>query len=223
MTARRANTVEGGSTIRHLIGQPLTVGGVVCFGAALVSIELSHAVGDVAIVWLANAVLLAALLWANRQSYALLLAAGAVASLAANIATGHGVVASLIVSVANLLEVFAGAVLIRRWAGPLPLFNRVAGVVRFSLVAGLAAPALGATLAAAGLTLLGSSFVDVWRRWFIGDALGALIITPMLLIGCNLMRKEADPTLADRSLPRARVAGAGNHRHATSRACGRSR
>jgi diguanylate cyclase len=178
--------------------------GVAFFVATLLGIYLSRLVDNTAAIWIPNGILLAALLARADRALALF-GAGAAASFAANLATEHGIAASLIVTAGNMAEVGVAAWAIRRWAGSGFLFTRVAGAVRFTLIAGLLAPAVGATVAAAGLAALDSEFLDVWGRWFVGDALGLLIITPILVILDARWRQGADAVLAAR--PRGEVAG----------------
>lgn len=172
--------------------------GAAFFAATWVGIYMARLVDNVAAIWIPNGILLAALLVRSDRAVALF-AAGAAASVAANIVTDHSVVSSLIVTGGNMAEVAFAAWALRRWAGPAPLFARVAGVVRFTLVAGLAAPAIGATVAAGGLSLHDSNFLDIWGRWFVGDALGLLIITPVLVILDARWRQGPDAILAARS------------------------
>lgn len=188
---------------RRLRGLLPLAAGVAFFVATWLGIDLARRVDNVAVLWIPNGILLATLLVRADRAPALFVA-GALASFAANLATGHGLVASLILTVGNMAEVALAAWLLHRWAGPAPLFAQVSGVVRFTFVAGLAAPALGATVASAGLTLLGADFLDIWGRWIVGDALGLLIITPILVILDQRWRQGPDAILIARS--RAEVA-----------------
>ena len=172
--------------------------GVAFFVATLLGIHLARLTGNVAALWIPNGILLAALLLRPDRAGALF-AAGTLASIAANLATDHDVISTLIISGSNMAEVGVAAWTLRRWAGPVPLFTQVASVVRFTLVAGIAAPAVGATIAAAGLSQFGSTFPGVWGRWFVGDALGLLIITPVLVILDQRWRRGPDAILAARS------------------------
>ena len=178
--------------------------GVAFFAATLLGIYLARQVGNVAAIWIPNGILLAALM-VRADRAAALFAAGMLASFAANLVTDHGLGASIVLTGGNMAEVGFAAWAVRRWAGPAPLFVRVAGVVRFTLIAGVGAPAIGATVAAAGLAGLDADFLDVWSRWIIGDALGLLIITPVLVILDARWRRGPDALLASRST--AEVAG----------------
>jgi diguanylate cyclase (GGDEF)-like protein len=172
--------------------------GIAFFVATLHGIHLARLVANVAALWIPNGILLAILLLRPDRAGALFLA-GTLASVAANLATDHGFAATLIISTGNMAEVGVAAWALRRWAGPAPLFTQVAGVVRFTLVAGVAAPAVGATLSAAALSQVDGRFLDIWGRWFVGDALGLLIITPVLVILDQRWRQGPDAILAARS------------------------
>lgn len=174
------------------------VAGVAFFVATLLGIYLARQVDNVAAIWMPNGILLAALLVRADRALALF-TAGTLASFAANLVTDHGFVSSLILTGGNMAEVALAAWLLRRWAGPTPLFAHVPGVVKFTLVAGFAAPALGATVAAGGLSLHDGDFLDVWGRWIVGDSLGLLIVTPILVILEQRFRQGPDAILAARS------------------------
>jgi diguanylate cyclase (GGDEF)-like protein len=173
---------------------------IALFVAAVAGIELSGKLDSTAALWPANAVLLAALLIAPRERWTAFCATAWLASVAANLVTHHPLASSLVLSVANVAEAAVAAALLARWHGRNQLLERVAGVTKLVLVAGLVAPAFSATLAAGGRLLLGGSLANNWwLRWFVGDALGLLIITPVLLILHRLWRSGGSAMLNGRS------------------------
>jgi diguanylate cyclase (GGDEF)-like protein len=176
---------------------PAAAGGAF-FAATLLGIDLARMVGNVAVLWIPNGILLAALMVRGDRA-ASLFGAGMVGSFAANLFSDHGIAASLVLTGGNMAEIGVAAWALRRWGGPAPLFGRVGGVVRFTLIAGLGAPATGAAVAAAGLSGLGADFIDIWSRWVVGDALGLLIVTPTLVILQARLRQGPDALLAARS------------------------
>jgi signal transduction histidine kinase len=84
----------------------------------------------------------------------------------------------------NTLEALVGAYLVNRFiAGRLP-FDRTLDTVYFMLFGALASPLISATVGTAGFcTYSGdwSRFGQMWLTWWLGDAVGALIIAPLLL------------------------------------------
>ena len=89
----------------------------------------------------------------------------------------------------NTLEAVLGAWLVSRFAGGRQAFDRTAGVLRYVLVG----PALSTTISATvGVTVLAlgglaswSQYGPIWRTWWLGDAVSALIVAPLLLVWCG--------------------------------------
>lgn len=144
------------------------------------------------VVWLPNAVLLAALLhFRGRRGWLMaLLTFGS--DLLANLPVFPPLQATLL-SVCNLVEVTLTFLLLRR-AGASPGLERIQDVGKF-VVAG---PIFGALAAAllAGLVLqtlpkVGAPYPTLVLLWWFGDALGLLIYTPLLLA---FARPAAEPT-----------------------------
>ncbi|HET7791978.1 MAG TPA: diguanylate cyclase [Rhizobacter sp.] len=134
------------------------------------------------VVWLPNAVLLAALLHYRGRRAWLMAALTYSSDVVANLPVFPPVQAVL-VSLANLAEVTIAFLLLRR-LGASPALERLQDIGKF-LIAG---PLLGALCAAllASLVLLtlpgvSASYPTLVLLWWFGDALGLLIYTPLLL------------------------------------------
>jgi diguanylate cyclase len=182
----------------------LLVAGVgVCYClAAYTGFFLSRSAGNIATLWPPNAVLLAALLLARAHLYRPLLLVGAASSMAINLITQHGVPASLVLTLGNISEVWIASRLMQRFGSGDDVFFRASGTVRFSLLAGIVAPALSGALVAGLLRLfeLDMRTFSTWTRWFTGDALGILIITPLVMIAVIMARYGPDRVFVRRSL-----------------------
>lgn len=142
------------------------------------------------VVWLPNAVLLAALLhWRGQRAW--LLAALIYASdLAANLPVFPPVQA-VCFGLTNLLEVLITWGLLRRWQVS-PSLDRIQDLGRF-LIAGPFIGALASSLLA-GLVLrslpnVSAPYPTLVLLWWIGDALGLLIYTPLLLAFAQRQRE----------------------------------
>lgn len=140
-------------------------------------------------VWPPTGIALAAfLLFGNRVWPAIFAGAFLV-----NITTEGSAFTSLGIAAGNTLEGFAGAWLVNRHAGGAACFERARDVFRFAALAALAATILSATIGVASLSLGGyarwQDFGAIWLTWWLGDAAGALIVTPLLL----LWRSEPRP------------------------------
>lgn len=133
------------------------------------------------VVWLPNAVLLAALLRFNGRRTPLLAAVTFSSDLLANLGT-FPLHEAIPLSIVNLFEVLLSFVLLRR-SGATFRLQRAQDLLRF-VVAGPIVGTLAAALIAAGMQQIGGDttpYLTLARLWWFGDALGLLIYTPMLL------------------------------------------
>ena len=103
-----------------------------------------------------------------------------------NITTAGTIATSLGIATGNTLEGIIGAYLVTRFAGGRHAFERAQDIFKFVLLAGLLSTAVCAT---SGVTVLAlDKLVDwpaygtVWLTWWLGDAIGALVVTPLLLL-----------------------------------------
>jgi signal transduction histidine kinase/integral membrane sensor domain MASE1 len=94
--------------------------------------------------------------------------------------------ASLGISLGNTLEALVGAELVNRFAQGKAAFQQPRTVLVFAAVAGLASTSLAAS---AGLVVyeLGhmlprGSAGDFWVTWWLGDMVGVLVLTPLLVV-----------------------------------------
>ncbi|HZT51534.1 MAG TPA: CHASE domain-containing protein, partial [Stellaceae bacterium] len=97
----------------------------------------------------------------------------------------HALAAALVVAVASTAQAAIGGRVLRRLIGYPARLDRSGDIARFFL----AAPALaliGATIAHAGLALLGAIEVpdlgQSWFIWWIGDTIGVLFFLPLVLV-----------------------------------------
>jgi protein-histidine pros-kinase len=89
------------------------------------------------------------------------------------------------IALGNTLEALAGAWLVKRFAHGVRAFDRPQDVFKFTLLAAILSTLLSATVGVVCLSLAGSpwaNFFPIWITWWLGDAVGALIVTPTLLL-----------------------------------------
>jgi diguanylate cyclase (GGDEF)-like protein len=95
-------------------------------------------------------------------------------------------VTGLGVATGSTLEAVVGCYLISRFAGGKHLFERAQDIFKFALFAGLVSPAISATIGVSSTFLGGlvdrASFASVWATWLLGDAAGAIIAAPLILL-----------------------------------------
>lgn len=135
-----------------------------------------------AILWLPNAVLLAALIRFQAARYAAI----AAVAMAAEIVVGWGkfsLLESVLFGLINIGEAMLAYVLLRRLKFD-PGFAAPADLAKF-VVAGPLAAALAAAFAGGAVYSAfrgtGAPYLELVRVWWFGDGLGLLILTPLLL------------------------------------------
>jgi signal transduction histidine kinase len=103
-----------------------------------------------------------------------------------NLTTAGTVATSIGIATGNTLEGLAGAALVRQFARGVDCFEREIDVFRFVVLAGLGATTLSPTMGLTSLAVGGfarwSDFGQVWVTWWLGDASGALIVAPAVLL-----------------------------------------
>jgi PAS domain S-box-containing protein len=148
------------------------------FATAFIGIALTRESGRIASIWLANAVVVVALLRTSRRQWPGWLVCGLAGNLAANLLAGDTSWLAMGLALCNSLEIFLAGWLFRVLDGGRTDLTKSRSLFRFICVAGAAAAAAGA-IAAGTLRLdLGTPFWAVFRAWFAADALGLLIIVP---------------------------------------------
>lgn len=153
--------------------------GCAYFALAVGCILLARLPGNVAALWVGNALAVGMMArWTDGRRPAGL-AAVAAACFAANVLTGGSGATAAGLALANLFEVWVALALARRIDDGTSDMRRVVGTV---VAAGLVAPGMSAPLAAAVLmTTAGSAFWPVLLVWWTGSAMGTALILPVAL------------------------------------------
>jgi diguanylate cyclase (GGDEF)-like protein len=103
-----------------------------------------------------------------------------------NVTTAGSALTCAGVATGNTLEAVLAAFLVVRFAGGKHAFDRTWDILRFALYAGVLSTAVAATLGVTSLTVGGfapwNQYGLLWRTWWLGDAAGALIFTPIFLL-----------------------------------------
>jgi len=115
-------------------------------------------------------------------------AAGAVfaGAFLVNYATAGGVVASLGIAAGNTLEGVVAAYLVTRFAQGSAAFDRARDLAKYAALAAVASTSISATIGVGILTLAGlaprAEFGAIWLTWWLGDAAGAILVAPLLVL-----------------------------------------
>jgi PAS domain S-box-containing protein len=103
-----------------------------------------------------------------------------------NLTTAGSIATTLGIATGNTLEGLAGAYLANRFAHGANAFDRPQDVFTFAVLAGLASttvsPFFGVTSLALGGHAGWAEYGRIWLTWWLGDAGGALIVAPVLLL-----------------------------------------
>src|SRR5205814_223702 len=91
-----------------------------------------------------------------------------------------------VIATGNMVEGLFGAWLVRRYAGGEYAFRHTAGILRFVGLAGFGAtlvgPTVGVTAVVAGGGAPWPAYASIWLTWWLGDAAGAVIVTPLIVL-----------------------------------------
>ena len=158
------------------------------FAAGKLGLALAIVNPSATAVWPPTGIAIAALLVLGYRAWPAILAG----AFLVNITTSGSVPASLMIAGGNALEALAGAYLVNRYANGRRVFERARDIFRFIVLAGLASTAISATIGVASLVLNGlvppPNVRHVWLTWWLGDATGALIVAPVLILWANYIR-----------------------------------
>ena len=186
--AARAHAEDPRVDVRNMDIRPLhrwsLMGGliVVYFLAGKLGLQFAFLHSSATAVWPPTGIALAAvLLFGNRVAPAIFIGA-----LLVNITTSVSIFSALGIAVGNTLEAVAAGFLVNRFANGLAAFSRARDIVLFSVLAGIVSTSISATIGVTSLLLAGDAqpgqFGAIWLTWWLGDAAGALIVTPLLLL-----------------------------------------
>lgn len=103
-----------------------------------------------------------------------------------NYANSHDVGASLCIAAGNTLEAVAAFSLIARYASGDRAFERPYSTLRFALFGGVVAPLIAATVGTITLRVFDRAdaidMAAVWLTWWLGDAVGIVIVAPVVVM-----------------------------------------
>jgi len=155
---------------------------VLYLAAAKLGLSVPFTNGNVSPVWPASGVALASvLLWGYGIWPGIALAA-----FFANFLSPIPTVSCIGIALGNTSSAIVGGYLVRRFINDRPSFERLRDVLGLLALGAVVAPLIAATI---GVTILllthvraWSGFCTAWQVWWLGDAMGVLIITPMFFV-----------------------------------------
>jgi PAS domain S-box-containing protein len=150
-------------------------------GAAKFGLHLSVAHGVITPVWPPAGIAIAALVLRGPKLWPAI----AIGALVSNATSGVSIGVATAIAFGNTLEAVAGWYLLRR-ANFRPSLDRARDVLALAVLAGFVSTALAATNGVTTLRIAGSPnaahFGSAWSLWWLGDAMGVLLVAPVLLV-----------------------------------------
>jgi|GEM_PF-6260917 len=143
---------------------------------------MAHTAEQITVVWPPTGISLAAILLLGYRVWPGI----ALGAFLTNVTANEPVVTAACVAIGNTLEAVVGVWALRRFVNFNNALTRIKDVLGFTVFCALLATMISATIGVASLCLgeiqPWSSFGSLWLTWWVGDATGALIFAPILLI-----------------------------------------
>ena len=167
---------------RRFSGLPLIgILAVIYFIAGKLGLMLASLHASASPVWPPAGIALAASLLLGYRAWPAIF----IGAFLVNVTTAGNVATSFAIATGNTLEALVGAWLVNRFAGGTNVFDRLQGVFKFALAAGIStiiSPAFGVTsLGVAGFADW-ANYGAIWLTWWLGDVTGDLVFTPLVLL-----------------------------------------
>jgi signal transduction histidine kinase len=150
--------------------------------AARAGLTLDAVSGFASLVWAPTGIALAALLLAGRRIWPGVF----IGALVANVITGAPFLAASGIATGNTLEAVVGAYALTRVPDFHVRLDSLRDVIALIVLSALLSTMISATIGVASLYFAGltplANVAETWRTWWIGDAIGALLVAPLILV-----------------------------------------
>jgi signal transduction histidine kinase len=158
-------------------------------GKVGLSVAFVHA--SASAVWPPTGIALAAFLTLGYRAWPAIFTGAFVV----NVTTAGSVATSLGIATGNTLEGLLAAYLVDRFANGVGAFDRAQDVFTFAGLAGVLSTTVSATIGVTSLALGGyadwAAVGPVWLTWWLGDAVGALIVVPVVVLWLEDARADS--------------------------------
>jgi signal transduction histidine kinase/ActR/RegA family two-component response regulator len=148
------------------------------------SLELASLHGSASPIWPPAGIALALILTLGYRMWPAIFLGAFVVNII-NPPSAGSVLTCLGIATGNLLEAVCGAWLINRFGDGTRVFDRPQGVFKFALatiVGALVSPTIGVTSLALARLADWANYGAIWSTWWLGDAAGALVVAPLLVL-----------------------------------------
>ena len=152
------------------------------FAAAKLGLQLAYVHPSASSVWPGTGTALAAMLLLGYRIWPGIF----LGAFLANFTTAGSVATSLGIALGNTLEALVGAWFLHCFANGRNAFDRAQDILKFVFLAATLSAVVSATIGVASLSL-GSfvqpqAFASTWFTWWLGDAIGSVLLTPVLVL-----------------------------------------
>lgn len=177
------------TTHRTMYLKRLIVLAVVYTFVAKLGLMADAASGFATLVWPATGVALAAILRFGWKLWPGI----AVGAFVVNLWTGAPVHVALGISAGNTLEALLAALALRRVVGLRDTFDRLSHAIGLIVLAAMLSTTVSATIGVGSLHLAGilrTGPMETWRAWWLGDAIGVIVVASLLLVWAGHRRSD---------------------------------
>jgi len=150
--------------------------------AGKLGLKLAYVNASATAIWPCTGIALAAFLFLGYRVWPAILAG----AFLVNITTAGSVVTSAGIATGNTMEGLIGCYLVSRFAAGQRAFARAQDTFKFAFLAGMVSTAISATVGVTTLAVGGfadwATYGAIWTTWWLGDAVGAVLVTPFVLL-----------------------------------------
>jgi len=168
----------------RLRGNLATIGvlALIYFAAAKLGLKLAYVHPSASPVWAPTGITLLAFLILGYRVWPGIL----IGAFFANVTTAGSILTSLAIAGGNTLEGVLGCYLVNRVARGQNAFERAQDIFKFTFFAAMVSTMVSATIGVTALALGGfaswAMYWEIWSTWWLGDAVGAVVVTPLVLL-----------------------------------------
>jgi diguanylate cyclase (GGDEF)-like protein len=152
------------------------------FVAGKLGLKLAYVHPSATAVWPPTGIALVAFLMLGYRAWPGIL----LGALLVNVTTAGSWPVCLGIAAGNTLEGVAGCYLLKKFAGGEDAFDSAKGVLAFVFLSAMLSTTVSATLGVTSLALGGyarwANYGAVWLTWWLGDAVGDLVVAPLLVL-----------------------------------------
>src|SRR5580700_9409807 len=154
----------------------------VYFAAGKLGLRLAYVNASATPVWPCTGIALAAFLILGYRAWPAILAG----AFLVNLTTAGTFATSLGIAAGNTLEGVVGCFLVNRFAAGRQVFERAQDIFKFAFLVAMVSTTVSATVGVTTLAVAGFAswnlYGPIWLTWWLGDAVGALVFTPLVLL-----------------------------------------